>query len=511
MILALDAAFPPHSLTARLVAYLRAQPQPVYLVGGFVRDLLLGRLTRDVDVSVAGDALPLARRIADDLGGAFVALDAARDTGRAVFTDVDGSVVYVDCAAWRADTLTDDLRLRDFTVNALAVDLARPQAEIIDVTGGLQDLAQRWVRVTSPQALVDDPLRGLRGVRLLAELAPWQFRLEEGAARALREHAALLAQPAAERVRDELVRILDVDRPDLWLRLMDELGQLPVVLPEMAALHGVGQSAPHRWDVFEHTLGVVRHVAWQRRWLNGAVAAASWDEEALAAALAPLQSTVAAHFAQRDGSLRSRGQMWPWAALSHDWGKPATRSEERPVGRPPERVRFWGHERVSVALATAALRRLRFNEAEVRRVGVIVAEHMRPLQWATAERLPTQRAVYRFFRAAGSAGVDVALLSLADVWATYGPQLTAEVWSQQLAVVRRLLEDFFWRHDDRVAPAPLLNGDDLMQALDLAPGPVVGRLLAEMAEAQAAGEVATRDEALALAARLLEEFDSRPS
>ncbi len=508
MTLALDTAFPPHSLLARLVAFLRAQPQPVYLVGGTVRDLLLGRPTRDLDVTVAADALGLARRLADALGGAFVVLDDERDTGRAVFVDAAGDAVYVDCARWRGDTLADDLRLRDFTINALALDLSQSQAEIIDVTGGQQDLAQRWVRLTSARALEDDPLRGLRGVRLLAELAPWGFRLQDGTAQALRHHAALLAQPAAERVRDELVRILDADRPDLWLRLMDELGQLRVVLPEITALHGVGQSAPHHWDVFEHTLGVLRHVAWQRRWLNGTIAAVTWDEETLADALSPLRPALADHFAQGVGSLRTRSQMWPWAALSHDWGKPATRSEEQPAGQ-PLRVRFLGHERVSATLATEALRRLRFNEAEVRWVGVIVAEHMRPLEMATAAHPPGQRAVYRFFRAAGEAGVDVALLSLADVWATYGPDLAQTPWRQQLAVVRRLLEDFFWRHNELVAPPPLLNGNDVMQALDLAPGRVVGRLLAEIAEAQAAGEIASREEALAFAAQLIKDFDSR--
>jgi tRNA nucleotidyltransferase/poly(A) polymerase len=431
-----------------------------------------------------------------------MALDVERDAGRALFTHADGSTVHVDCAGWRADTLAGDLRLRDFTINALAIDLSQPHAEIVDVTGGLQDLARRLVRVASDRALPDDPLRGLRAVRLLAELAPWGFRLDGDTAQALRQYAALLAAPAAERVRDELVRILNSAHPDAWLRLMFELGQLRVVLPETAALAGVGQSAPHHWDVFEHTLAVMRHVAWQQRWLGGTVEPENWHEHAVEDALLPLRPALASHFEQGDGIVRNRGQMWPWAAMSHDWGKPATRSEEHLAGQ-AARVRFLGHERVSAELVTEALRRLRFNDAEVRRVAVIVAEHLRPAELATAANPPSRRAVYRFFRDAGDAGVDVALLSLADVWAIHGPDLQPALWAGQVATVRRLLQDFFLRRHEAVTPLPLLNGKDLMQAFDLPSGRLIGRLLAEIAEAQASGEVTTHEEAVALASRIV--------
>lgn len=501
---ALHTLFLPGSSLAQALAYLRGQPQPVYLVGGCVRDMLLGRPTRDLDLTVQHGALDLTRRLADELHGAFVALDAARDTGRAIFVEADGSTVYVDCAGWRGATLADDLRLRDFTINALAVEVAVQNGEIIDVTGGVADLQQRLVRMTGEQALVDDPLRGLRAVRLLAELAPWSFRLEGDTEQALRRHAGLLARSAPERVRDELVRILAADAPETWLRLLSELGQMDVVLPEMAALVSVSQSAPHRFGVFEHSLGVVQHVSWQLRWFNGQATAVYWHEQALADTLVDLRPALANHFAQGDGLVRTRGDMWLWAALCHDWGKPATRSVEQTPGQ-PARIRFLGHEQVSAELATAALRRLRFNEAEIRRASVIVAAHLRPLELAGSGQSPSRRAVYRFFRDTGDAGVDVALLSLADLWATYGPDLPDSEWSQQLAVVRQLLDNYYERRDDTIAPPPLVDGNDLMRSLDLPPGRLIGRLLAQIAEAQAVGEVTTPEQALELAARLADQ------
>ncbi|MCS6842897.1 MAG: HD domain-containing protein [Caldilineales bacterium] len=498
----LDQVFPPASVTGQLLAFLRRWPPPVHLVGGCVRDLLLGRPTKDLDVVVPTGALRLARAAADALGGAYVPLDVERDTARALFADEAGPV-QLDVAGWRGATLADDLRARDFTVNALAWELGSPDPRLMDVTGGLDDLAQRLIRLTAERALLDDPLRGLRGVRLAAELAPWGFRLEGETAQALRRHAPLLGQPSAERVRDELVRILSAESPDCWLRLMDGLGQLSVVLPEVAALHGVEQPPPHRWDVFEHTLAVVAHAAWQLRWLDGKAEPRTAQEAALAEALAARRADLRSHFSRRDGQVRTRGQMWLWAALAHDWGKPAARSVETSSAG-AERVRFLGHEQVGAALVEEALRRLRFNDVEVRRAKLIVAQHMRPLSLAEAGTL-ARRAVYRFFRATRDAGVDVALLSLADLAGTYGPDLPEAIWRRQLEVVGGLVDAYFSREAALVHPEPLVRGADVMDALGIPSGPLVGRLLDEIAEAQAAGEVTTRQEALALAARLTAE------
>jgi hypothetical protein len=214
---------------------------------------------------------------------------------------------------------------------------------------------------------------------------------------------------------------------------------------------------------------------------------------------------LARHLAEPVGvSLGDRGGALRWAALCHDWGKPATRAlADAPEGR-SERVRFLGHEDVSVDLSRDALRRLRFSEAETRWVATIVAGHMRPHHLVAAGQ-PSRRAIYRYYRDLDAAGVDTALLSLADVRSTAGPLLQPEIWQRQLDLAAALIDAFFNRPLEAVRPAPLINGNDLMTALTLRPGRLVGQLLEAVAEAQAAGELAGREQALAYARQLAED------
>lgn len=476
---------------------------PVVLVGGFVRDLLLGRESRDLDLAAPVGGLVLARSLADLLGGAYVPLDTARDTGRAVLAGLDSQPFFVDVAAWRGPSLADDLGARDFTINALAAEVHGTTASLIDVTGGLIDLEARLLRTTSPQALVDDPLRSLRAVRLLAELSPWRFRLEHTTAQQIRQHAPLLARSATERVRDELARIVAAAEPARWLTMLSELDLLALVMPEVEALRGVEQSAPHIYDVLEHTLRTVDYSAWLAEWIAGRAEPASEVDGALCAALAPLRPALAQHLSESLGvSMGSRGQALRWAALSHDWGKPATRSVEAALDGGPVRVRYLGHEDVSVDLAGAALRRLRFSEAETRWVTTIVAGHMRPHHLSAASALPGRRAVYRYYRDLGPAGVDTALLSLADLHAMAGPMLDLSTWQRQLDVAASLLDAYFNHPLEAVRPHPLIDGRDLMASLGLRPGQHIGQLLAAVAEAQAAGELHSRDDAVAYAGQI---------
>ena len=489
-------------IAQQALAYCRKQTESVVLVGGSVRDLLLGRETHDLDLVLPNNALSLAKRVADALGGAFVAMDAERDVGRVVLASPARPVAIIDVAAWRAGSLDEDLLLRDFTINALAVPLAQAST-VIDVTGGLKDLDQRLLRMTSAHSFEDDPLRMLRAVRLLAELAPWGFRLDADTAEQVRLHASALASCSAERIRDELVRILACERPDTWLRLLEDLALLPIVLPELDALRGVSQSYPHRWDVFEHTIRTVAHVAWIQAWLNEAVTPTAAGDTSVCEVLSPYRNRLAAHFAQGEGDwLRSRSHLLRWAALCHDWGKPETRSVMHQDGDVAPYIQFIGHEQRGAELTQLALRQLRFNEVAVRRTSAIVAHHMRPLLLANEDQPLSARAVFRYYRDLDDAGVDVALLSLSDLSATGGIEPGSDVWQRVMSVTARLLHDYFDRRKEAVAPPALVDGNDLMTALRLPPGPLVGQLLLATAEAQAAGEVHTAQEALAYAARL---------
>jgi poly(A) polymerase len=497
-------ALPPLPEPLRAVAAALPPGTEAWLVGGAVRDLLLGRPLKDVDLAVRRGGLALAREVADRLGAAFVPLDVERGVGRIVW-ERQGGRLEVDVADFRAAGLEGDLRARDLTVNAMALSLGQ-QPQLVDPAGGAADLEARRVRLLGPEVLADDPLRTLRAVRFSAQLG---FALDAESAAWIRSVAPSLATVSPERVRDELWKTLVTPQPAAALRLLDDLGLLAVVVPEVAAAHGVTQSPPHRHDVWEHILTVVAETAavldLVERVAGGArddgavvtpatspaTAAAAMAGD-LGAALAPYAPLLRERLARPLAADRvARGHLL-LAALFHDLGKPATRS----VGD-DGRIHFYGHEIAGAELTADRLTALKLAQGEVQHVTRIVRHHMRPLMLRRPEPLPP-RTLHRFHRAAGDVAPEVCLLSIGDNLAK-GEQRTREEWPTFLPRVLELLEAFFFRHDEVVAPPRLVRGGELVAELGLPQGAWVSQALRALAEAQAAGDVSTRDEALAFA------------
>lgn len=443
---------------------------PAWLVGGALRDALEGRRPVDLDVAVPRGALALGRALADRIGAAFVVLDEARGACRVVLGGAPP--VQVDLTDFRAPTLAGDLLARDFTVNALAAPIAElvagGSAAVDDPTGGLADLAARVVRPCGPRSLENDPVRTLRAVRFA--LRPG-WRLDPAAEPAVVAAAPRVAEVAAERVRDELVAILAEPRCGAGLRALDRLGVLPVLLPESLAMRQTAQPAPHRFDVWEHSLRAVEAAA---ALVEGLTALEPWGE------------ALGAHLAEDLGDRLTRREALKLAALLHDVAKPETRAEA--AGR----IRFIGHDAVGAVRAAEVARRWRLS----RRAGAVlerlVAEHLRPMHLAQSGGA-TRRARYRFFRALGEEARDLLLLALADAAAVRGEPPVAVWMGGGGAIVRDLMSG---ADEEAAAAVPLLRGEDVMRAFGLDPGPEVGRLLARAREAQALGLVSTREKAL---------------
>jgi len=481
-----------HELQERVVAWLAAQDVPAYLVGGCGRDRVLGRPTYDLDVAVVGDGLRVARHLANALGGDYYALDAERSTGRAILYHDAGRLV-VDVARFRGEaplTLEDDLAGRDFTVNAMAIDVRDP-GTIIDHHGGLADLGARVLRPVGEDSIRDDPVRALRAARLAAGLG---FRLAPETTALMARDGQAVAQVSQERVRDEMTRLLAEPRAAPWLARLDELGLLAAVLPELEPLRGLPQSLPHRIDALAHTLATVdamEGLVAQLRWQVAGPAGRGpmpWGKGPLPE-LQPFAPRLLAHL--DGGGGRPRLVLLKMALLLHDTGKAATWSQE------DGRIRFIDHQSHSARLAGDAMRRLRFNRPEVRLVQTIVRQHMRPPLLAEQASV-SGRAVYRFFRDTEEAGVDVLLHALADHAAIYPPGVEDERWPRLVELVARMLAEYWERPVRAAAPKPLLSGHDLIRELGLEPGPRIGELLEAVREAQADGQVHTREEALAL-------------
>jgi len=496
-------------------AHFVAQRCEAYLVGGRVRDWLLGRETADTDLAVPEGALDHARAIARAGGGAFVMLDAQRDVGRVVWPDSGPPQVCLDIARFTGPGILEDLARRDFTIDALALPLAsalppRPpnadeRAELrrrmLDPTGGLVDLDEGRIRMSGPGVFDEDPLRLLRAARLAAELG---FTIVPATAAAIRAGAARIRLAAGERVRDELLRIIAAAGAARQMRQLDALDLLGHLLPEVPAGRGVQQGPPHDRDVFDHTLGVLAGIERVQALLAGdgggavdadtpLVVPAAWD-----AILADRRERLLAHFAEPPPSGVHGPAVWQRvAALLHDIGKPPTRffdADQR-------RNRFPGHDQVGAAMVGGIADRLRLSRGAHDYLGTVVRHHMRPLNLMLGGDV-SDRAVYRYFAATGPAGVDIAVLALADN-AAKGSRGDAET-TALAQVVDRLFDAWFDEHPRVVAPPPLVGGHDLMRALGLPPGPEVGRLLAAIREAQAAGDVSDVAGALALATSIVD-------
>lgn len=474
----------------------------LYLVGGAVRDAMLGRLSLDLDFVAPSGGIRIARRVADALGADFYKLDEERDTGRVIVTEPDGSRKKLDFAAYRGASLEDDLRNRDFTINAMAVDLR--MMALLDPLSGAADMRDKKLRICKETSISDDPLRILRGVRLAAALG---FRLDPSTRKAMKSTVSLIKGISGERLRDELFHILEGMQASASVRALDMLGVLHYILPELEALKGMAQPDPHIYDVWEHTLQVLSA-------LDEILAAlsTSYDPEStgnlftglLVMRLGRYREQYAEHFSNVLNADRSVRGLLFFTALYHDVAKPYCIAKDE-----NGRIRFCGHDEKGAEMAAERGRVLSLSNDEIARMTAVIRNHMR-IHFHTSrkdgeDKDPSRRAIYRFFRDSGEAGLDLILLALADLRATHGNHLKQETWTAALDVCRLFLENYWERPEEVVSPPKLLDGNEVMRELDLAPGPRVGDVLEAIREAQAAGKVATREQALEFGQKWLEE------
>ena len=472
------------------------QGRRCYVVGGFIRDRFLSRETNDIDMAVDDDALGIARRLASETGGTFVSLDEVNRIGRVVMPG-NGHSWNLDCSSFSQD-IESDLARRDFTIDAMAVELKQlaavtgPWSQVasilIDPFRGEQDLAHRTLRAVSKRAFEDDPARLLRALRLAAEL---DLTIEAETEDLLRGHSQLIAQVPGERTREELLRLLRLPGAAGYLRQMDEAGLLLALIPELAEAKGVEQPTVHFWDVFEHSLQSVATLEFLMR-------ENLWEHaKGEMLTTAPWSADIAAHLSQEVSSGSTRRALLKLAALLHDVAKPATKTMD-PTGR----ARFLGHAKQGAAMAASVLQRLRFSNKETGLVEKVVYHHLRPAQ-LTGGELPTQRAIYRYFRDTEDAGIDIVFFALADYMATRGPLADMDDWRAHCRLMNYILQEHE-KQQAKIAPPSLLDGHQVMEAFGLPPGPLVGELLAAVREAQAAAEIGSREEALALVQRELD-------
>ena len=438
-----------------------------WTVGGSLRDELLGREVTDIDIAVEGDPEAAARELAKEMRGPVFRLSEAFGAWRVV--DRRGGRVY-DFAPLQGETIEEDLRKRDFTINAMARERDGGDAQLIDPLGGRADIESRTLRVIGPEAYESDPLRPLRLARFAAELG---FSPDPESERLTVEAAHRVPEASGERVFAELRRLVLAPGAVEGLALADRLGLVHAVLPEVAELHDVQQSHFHHKDVYGHTLEVLERLI-------------GLEAEAAGELREVLDEPLADEL--------TRGEALRFGALLHDIGKPATHDV-----RDDGRVTFMGHDRLGEEMVRQVCGRLRASQRLSRFLEAVTRHHL-VLGFLVHERPLDRRAVYRYLRRTSPVAVEVTLLSCADRLATRGNNAERAI-DTHLELARELMPAALeWR---RTGPPRLpLRGDELARETGIEPGPELGRMLEELREAAYAGEIDDRDDAVELARRL---------
>ncbi|MEA4811067.1 MAG: HD domain-containing protein [Anaerolineaceae bacterium] len=481
-----------------------AADETVYLVGGAVRDALLGINPKDFDFVLPSGSLELARKVKKTLHGAGYTLDDERQTARVVLAQGKPEEIVLDFVSFTGKSLFEDLSQRDYTINAMAVPLGAPHT-IEDPLGGQKDLNQGVLRVASIHSLMLDSLRAFRSIRLMRKC---HLKPEEITSQLITDSAGGIAAISGERLRDELFKLLEIPNFPEALRQMQRLGLLEQVFPYVDEILSMEKIAPHVHDLWEHTLQVILYLEalidgvnpvperdFSGGYLSQAIEALQpYQERMEADILAPLQGE------------RKRRSLLLLGALYHDVGKRQSRALKA-----DGKVHFHDHPYKGLPMLSAFSGRLLLGTEEAKYLQKMVAQHMRIHNLSQPSEPISRRAIYRYFKELGPFGVDLALHSLADVLAAKEDSISPQRWQQELNGTLTLIEAWYLRQNDLICPAKILDGDDLMRHFALKPGPLLGTLLDSLKEAQAAGIVCTQEDAIAFSDSFLKAHHTEES
>lgn len=458
-----------HFVVGMLKEFFQKENEHAYLVGGFLRDCLLGRVSCDVDVVVEkGKAGMLARKFADFIEGHFVELDEVNKIYRVVFPD---KVDYVDFADCTGDCIEDDLKRRDFTVNALAFDLKTQR--LIDVCGGVNDLENKIIKEISADNILDDPIRILRAFRFQSGLG---FALSSNLKSVIKEHAILLNKTAKERVNVELMKLFGGENVVEALQSMDDFGVLELVVPEVGEMKKVPKNSHHHLDLLAHSIETVHQIQ------------VFYDEA---------EEEVKDHFKAEFLGGQSRLAYLKFAAFLHDVGKPSTWQIEPETGR----HRFIMHDSQGAKLIAPTLRRLKFSKKQIAYIQKIIKNHIYPAGVVTSPEAG-EKAYLRFYRKMEAETFDLIAVAFADRMSALGPEITPDMIALNVNGLKTLLAGYL-AQKNQLAPLPkLLGGCEIMEILNIDASPKLGEIIEKLKEAQISSLVNTKDEAVEFVKKL---------
>jgi tRNA nucleotidyltransferase/poly(A) polymerase len=437
-----------------------------YLVGGAVRDFLCNKTTYDRDIAIK-NAEDFAQKIATKFDGTLITLDSEFKIYRVVLKD---KLNFLDISEIQGDSIEKDLMRRDFTINAIAYDLKYDK--FIDPTGGKIDLEHRILRHIKDENFEDDPLRILRAFRFHAITG---FEMASELKQAIFAYKDLVLKPSKERIVYELMKLFGGNYAAQTILLMDNFEILEEIFPFVKELKKVPANSHHHLDLFRHVIETVRNIELLYQNSN---------------------QEVIEHLNQIDFGGFPRINYLKLAGFMHDIGKFSTWTIEE-----NGRHRFIKHDDVGSKMCKPFLRELKFSKKQIEYISKMIKYHIYPSGVLAAPDL-NEKVMMRYLRKMENDVIDNIILAKADRLSARGKEITDEIVRKNLEGLDKLL-DFYLSKRQTIKPLPkLLDGNEIMEILNIPPSPILGEILKQLNEAQLNGDIIQKVDAIEYIKRL---------
>lgn len=464
------------TLVKEVIKYLSLSITEVYMVGGFLRDLLCGKVSNDLDFIVINrDTSDLAEELVSKFNGNYFVLDELTKTIRFVLKDENCRLYTFDFTPVLSENIENDLLRRDFTINSLVLNLKQPDY-IIDRFLALNDLKDKKIRAIQLTNLLEDPLRFLRAFRFAAILGG---TIEKDVIDFIRDNLGHFNENVShERVMHEIWKMLDCENSFLYLRQLADIGLLEKIIPELTPLRKVTPNDHHHLWLYDHSLELVKTLE------QNFYKIPDWAKEDLNSSFGTLDCPTKKAVAKL-------------GCLFHDIGKPTTWEIKTLDGK--EKHTFYGHDKVGENLTREIGERLKLSNSLIKTLSSLVRFHLRPFQLSQPGMEISERALYRFFRDLKDDMPLLLMLAIADSYATLGPKITNEDLEKNEKLLLFLFESykqFSDEENEKSKKQKLLDGNEIMKITGLKPTKELGMIIQEMDEAIALHEINTKEEAV---------------
>ncbi|MBO5738601.1 CCA tRNA nucleotidyltransferase [bacterium] len=431
-----------------------------YLVGGSVRDLLMEKSYLDRDIAIK-NAYDFARKLEERFNATFIELDAENKIYRLVLED---KINYLDISEIQGKNIEEDLARRDFTINAIAINLS--SGDVIDPFNGQIDIKNKIIRHIKDTNFTDDPLRILRAFRFASITG---FDITKETKYCIDKYKYLLLNPAKERINYELMKLFGGYNCSNVLLKMNEFGILEEIFPCINDMKKVPPNTHHHLDLFNHVVETVRNI--DNLYLNS-------------------NELVKNHLDRIDFGGFPRLSHLKIAGFLHDIGKYSTWTIEE-----SGRHRFIKHDDVGAKMCVSLLRDMKFSKKQIEYISTMIKTHIYPSNVIDAPEL-NDKVMMRYLRKMEENVIDNIILAKADRLSARGEAITEEIINKNLAGLDKLL-NFYLEKRETMKPLPkLVDGYEVMQILNIKQSPLLGEILNSLKEAQINGDINTKEEAL---------------